>query len=458
MGFFALVVFGVGDMIGAGIYGTIGKAAGLMGNAVWIGFVAAMFAALLTGLSYASIASRYPRAAGAAYVTQHAFHIPLVAYVVGLAVCASGMTSMAATGNVFAENIQALIPAMKSGAGKLAAIAVFLAVLTFINFWGIRESVWMNALCAFVEIGGLVFVIIVGSRFWGTIDYFQTPPNVDLGAMLVVSGAVLTFFAFIGFEDMLNVAEEVKNPSRTLPWGMMTAILIVTVLYISVAVTAVSVVPFDELKDTKTYGAPFAQITRKASPWLGGSVFAAITLFAVTNTALINYIMGSRLLYGMSKQGLLPRWVGRVHPSRRTPHLAIFAVGLVVLTLAVVPNLAGMIWPGGRWNDAVDVLARSTALLLLSCFAVVNAALIVLKHRPGEPKGQFEVPTIIPLLGAIVCGGLIIGRLLTAYADKTFTGDVMTTSSLFAAILALYFIVRPKSIPEADAEIAGEIV
>lgn len=458
MGFFALVVFGVGDMVGAGIYGTIGKAAGLMGNAVWIGFVAAMIAAMLTGLSYASIASRYPRAAGAAYVTQHAFHLPLVAYVVGLAVCASGMTSMAATGNVFAENIQALVPAMKASWGKLLAIAAFLAILTFINFWGIRESVWMNALCAIVEIGGLVFVVIVGSKFWGTIDYFKTPPGVDLSAGLILSGAVLTFFAFIGFEDMLNVAEEVKDPARTLPYGMVTAILIVTVLYISVAVTAVSVVPFEQLRDTKNHGAPFAQITRIASPWLHGGVFAGITLFAVTNTALINYIMGSRLLYGMSKQGLLPRWIGRVHPVRRTPHVAIFTVGLIVLTLAVVPNLAGIIWPGGKWTDAVDVLARSTALLLLSCFAVVNFALIVLQRRPGEPKGRFEVPMIIPALGSIVCTGLIVGRLVTAYRDQSLTGDMLTTSVLFACILALYFVVRPKNIPETDAEIGDEIV
>ena len=120
MGFWALVIFGVGDMVGAGIYGTIGKAAGLMGNAVWIAFVASMIAAMLTGLCYASIASRYPRAAGAAYVTQHAFHLPLLSYVVGLAVCASGMTSMAAGANVFAEILGAVVLA-----GDLSLMAAF---------------------------------------------------------------------------------------------------------------------------------------------------------------------------------------------------------------------------------------------------------------------------------------------------------------------------------------------
>jgi amino acid transporter len=135
------------------------------------------------------------------------------------------------------------------------------------QFLGIRESVWLNFICAAVEVGGLIFVIIVGAKFWGSVDYFQTPPvsaagdSGGLTLALVMSGAVLAFFAFIGFEDMLNVAEEVKDPERTMPWGMITAIVIVTILYISVAVTAVSVVPYAELADEKKYGVPFKQIT-----------------------------------------------------------------------------------------------------------------------------------------------------------------------------------------------------
>jgi amino acid transporter len=433
MGLAALIIFGVGDMIGAGIYGTIGKAAGLMGNAVWIAFVMAMCAAVLTGLSYASIASRYPRAAGAAYVTQRAFGVPLISYVIGLAVCASGLTSMAATTNVFTENIQAILPPLQTVYGRVAIIFGFLGFLTFVNFWGIRESIWLNAVCAAVEVGGLLFVIFVGMRFWGSVDYFQVPTGKELGPTLMLSGAVLTFFAFIGFEDMLNVSEEVKDPERTMPWGMVTAIGIVTILYISVAVTAVSVVPFSQLADSKN-GAPFTQITRTAAPWLSPWVFTFITLFAVTNTSLINYIMGSRLVYGMSRQGLLPAFVGKVHAARRTPHVAICMLGVIVLLLATTGN--------------VTQLASATSLLLLNCFAVVNAALIVLKNRAGEPRGRFEVPTIIPALGVLVCGGLIAGRLTTAYYDGNLTGDLLTTAIMFAAILALYAIVRPKNVGE----------
>ncbi len=443
MGFFSLVVFGVGDMVGAGIYGTIGKAAGLMGNAVWIGFVASMVAALLTGLSYASIASRYPRAAGAAYVTQHAFHLPLISYVVGLAVCASGLTSMAAGANVFSENLQKFCEVRK----ELIIVAYF-AVLTFINFWGIRESLWMNLVCTVTEVGGLVFVLIVGAQFWGDVDYLQMPSGraaLD-GATtaMVLSGAVLTFFAFIGFEDMLNLAEEVQNPTRVMPWGMMTAIAIVALLYVSVSITAVSVVPFEQLAQTQQYGAPLAQITNRAAPWLPGWVYTFITLFAVSNTGLINYIMGSRLVYGMSRQGLLPAALGRVHRSRRTPHISIFVLCVIVIMLGLLGN--------------VTQLASATSLLLLSCFAIVNGSLIVLQRRTGEPRGAFEVPAVVPMLGAAVCGGLIVGRLVIAYREKSITGDLTTTAIIFAAILALFFIVRPRKIPETDAEIGDEIV
>jgi amino acid transporter len=440
MTLWALVVFGVGDMVGAGIYGTIGTTAGLMGNAVWMAFAASMLAALLTGLSYASIASRYPRAAGAPYVVQHAFRLPLISYIVGLAVCASGLTSMATGGNVFAENIQKFFDVRK----ELILVPYF-AVLTLINFWGIRESLWMNVTCTFIEVGGLIFILLVGARFWGSVDYMQTaagPAAIDGATIgLVMSGAVLAFFAFIGFEDMLNLCEEVKNPKRNMPWGMMIAIVIVAMLYIGISITAVSVVPHRELANTREYGAPLTQITNRASPWLPWWVYTAITLFAVANTGLINYIMGSRLMYGMSRQGLLPRALGSVHETRRTPHIAIFTLGAIVLVLA--------------FSGGVKQLASATSLLLLNCFVLLNAALIVLQNRAGEPKGQFEIWTAVPVLGVLICGGLIVGRLVTAYREKTLTGDLLTTAIIFAVIVVLYVIMRPKALPEAAQPTEG---
>src|SRR5688572_9842403 len=157
MGLFSLVVYGVGDMVGSGIYVTIGRAAGEMGNAVWLAFVVSMVAALLTGLSYACLASRYPRAGGAAYVTQHAFRFSFLSYTVGLAVCASGLTSMATSSNAFAENLRKL-----TGFGPvLMWLLIFLGFMTALNLWGIRESLWANLVCTFIEVGALVLIVIV---------------------------------------------------------------------------------------------------------------------------------------------------------------------------------------------------------------------------------------------------------------------------------------------------------
>jgi amino acid transporter len=445
MGLFSLVVYGVGDMVGSGIYGTVGKAAGSMGNAVWLAFVVSMVAAILTGLSYACLASRYPRAAGAAFVTNHAYGFPYLSYLIGMTVTASGLTSMATSTNVFAITLQSI-----TGAPWILLVLAFLGFMTAVNFWGLKESMWTNLVCTTIEVGGLLFIVAIGARYWGSINYFETPAAtfdaqgqlVDhgLGVSLLLSGAVLTFFSFIGFEDMLNVAEEVKEPERTMPWGIVLALAVVTVLYISVAVTAVSVVPYRELGAAP---APLSAICREAAPWLPVRTFDFITLFAVANTVLINYIMGSRMLYGMARQGLLPAALGRIHGQRKTPHVAIATLLVLVLILAV---------SGG--DEAVKQLASATALLLLFSFLVVNSALAVLKLRPGEPHGQFEVPVFVPVLGIVVNATLIVSRLTSGEGGLRAP---LIAGAIVVAATVLYFVLRPKNITdEALAALESE--
>ncbi len=419
MGLGALTVYGVGDMLGAGIYGLIGKAAGVMGNAVWLAFVMSMLVALLTGLSYANIGSRYPRAAGAPYVAHRAFRAPFISYLIGLGVAASGLTSMATGSRVIAGYVQSLGVRWPT---EVLVIA-FLALLTLVVFRGMRESTWMNILCTTVELSGLLIVIAVGVGSWGSVDYLETPaPGLSMG--LVLQGAVLTFFSFIGFEDILNVAEEVKRPRTTLPLGLLLALVIATALYILVAITAVSVLPYRELGQSK---AALVDVVRKAAPAFPPLLFTAISIFAVANTALLNYVMGSRLLYGMSRQGLLPARLGRVHPVRRTPHVAI----LVLLVLVLSLSLAG----------DIRQLADATSLLLLGAFVVVNGALLVLKLRPGEPRGAFEVPVLVPAAGALVCLGMIVGRVFGPEADVRAP---LIAGGIVAGIALLYVFLRPK--------------
>jgi amino acid transporter len=378
------------------IYGLIGKAAGQVGNAVWLAFIVALIAALLTALSYASLGSRYPRAAGAAYVTQRAYGFPLLSFMVGLALVCSGLTSIATQSRVFAANFIELIGL---DGMPVAGLALgFLMIMSGIVFRGIRESMWVNILCTIVEASGLILVVLVGMSYWGSVNYLETPPtNGDDHAMLIViQGAILAFFAFIGFEDMYNVAEEVREPQRTIPLGLVVAMVAAAIIYIAVAITAVSVVPWQELSQAP---GPITEVVARAAPAIPPILFTGITLFAVANTGLVNFVTASRLLYGMARQGLLPQILGRVHNGRRTPHIAIFLLFLILVPLAL--------------SGTIAELASATVLLLLSVFTVVNGALFVLKGRKGEEPGRFEIPRIIPALGALVCLALIVVRVST---------------------------------------------
>jgi len=420
-----LALYGLGSMLGAGIYGLIGKAAGEVGNAVWLAFVVALVAALLTALSYASLGSRYPRAAGAAYVTERAFGLPLLSFVVGLALVCSGLTSVATQSRVFAANLAVLFNLESIPLWWLAL--GFLLVLAGIVFRGIRESMWVNVLCTLVEASGLILVVAVGLSYWGSVDLLEMPPAaVDQGEWLILmQGAVLTFFAFIGFEDTLNVAEECRDPQRTIPLGLVLAMSMAAVLYIAIVVTAVSVVPWAELAAAP---GPITEVVRRAAPLIPPIVFTGITLFAVANTALVNYVTASRLIYGMAHQGLLPLRFGDVHAERRTPHVAILALFLVAMPLALLGTIAE--------------LAAATVLLLLLVFAVVNAALFVLKRRPGEKRGYFEIPLAVPAIGALVCLVLVVVRVGTGdWRAPAIAGALLLASAI------IYAIVRPKAAP-----------
>jgi amino acid transporter len=415
-----LMLYGIGSMLGAGIYGLVGKAAGVMGSAIWIAFLVSMIAALLTGISYASIASRYPRAAGAAYAAHRAYGSSLVSYVVGLTVVFSGLSSIATQSKVVAVNLLEIMPL----ALPVSVVAVaFLLVVAGVVFRGIRESLWFNAVCTAVEASGLLFVIAIGARYWGSANLLELPSatsGVDAATgLLVMQGAVLTFFSFIGFEDMINVAEEVKNPRRNMPLAVLGAMIIVSLIYMAISVTAVSVVPWRELEAAP---GPLTEVVRRAAPWFPHIGFTFITIFAVANTALVNYVMGSRLLYGMARQGLAPSALGRVHARRQTPHVAILVLLLVVIGLSFLGD--------------ISQLAAATVILLLVVFTLLNIALVVLKRREGNIAGAFNAPIFVPVLGAVICAALIVARV--TQSDDWRAPAI--AGGLIVAIVAAYFL------------------
>lgn len=230
-------------------------------------------------------------------------------------------------------------------------------------------------------------------------------------------GSALAFFAFIGFEDMVNVAEEVKDPQRNLPRAILLALVVTGFVYLLVVLVSTSVVPAASLASSD---APLLSVVRFSQTGVPDDLFALIALFAVANTGLLNFIMASRLLYGMSRQELLPAWLGAVHGGRRTPHWAILTVLAVALTLAL--------------SGSLTYLAATTSLLLLMVFFTVNISLLVIRRRDGRTTGTFSAPTLAPALGAMTCVGLMPfvpeGSLLTAIMILALGGLVVWSRRL----------------------------
>lgn len=409
LGLFALVAYGVGDILGAGIYVLIGKMAGLVGNACWISFLIALAVASLTGLSYAELGSRFPRSAGESFYTLKAFGRPLVSYLIGFLVLVSGVVSMAVVSQGFAGYVTALWPFLP-GRG---IILCFFLVLTVINFLGMRESSITNIFCTALEISGILIVIAAGFGSFGRVNYLEIVPPAGMKVSTALfQGAVFAFYAFIGFEDMVKAAEESREPEKLIPRAIVWSISIAACLYVLVALAAVSVVPASELAESQ---APLMRVVQTGFPGIPPVLFTLIALFAVTNTALVNFVMGSRLLYGMAREGLAPRALAHIHPKRNTPDRAIVTLLVVAVPLALAGNLA--------------TLAQSNSLMLLTVFFLVNISLAVIKLRPAETVPPFRIPVVLPILGALTCLGLIF------YIQA---GAFKVTLSLVALALCLY--------------------
>lgn len=390
-----LLLFIVGDILGTGIYALTGQVAKQVGGVVWLPFLIAFVVALLTAFSYLELVTKYPRAAGAALYTHKAFGIHFVTFLVAFAVMSSGITSAATASRAFASNFATSL-SLDLGAWGVPLIAVgFIALVAAINFRGVGESVRLNVLLTVVELTGLL--IIIGIGFWaiaggqGDVSRawtFATPENAGV-FWPVVAATTLAFFAMVGFEDSVNMAEECKEPSRMFPKVLLTGLALTGLIYVLVAISAITLVPANELGQGET---PLLKVVQAGAPGFPIGIFAIITMFAVANSALINMMMASRLIYGMSREGVLPQVLGKVHSGRRTPYVAIGFTSLLAVAL--------ILFAGG-----VPALGGTTALLLLCVFAIVNVAVLVLRKDTVEHR-HFRTPTILPVLGAISCAFL----------------------------------------------------
>jgi amino acid transporter len=387
LGLGLVTLYGLGNILGAGIYVLVGEVAGLAGMASPIAFLLAAGAAGFTALTYGEICARFPVSAGEAVYVQEAFARAPLSVVVGLLVALAGIVSAATLVRGFVGYLQVLVP--------LPALVVLLGaplLLGAVAAWGIAESMWAAAVLTLFEVLGLVLVVAVAVPEADVLAARlpEIRPPATLAAWQGIAlAAFLAFYAFLGFEDMVNVAEEVRAPQRTMPYAILIALGVATALYGVVVLVAVLAVPPQALAASD---APLALVYETATGqrpvligWIG--------VLAVMNGALVQMIMGARMLYGMSRRRWLPAALGQVHPRTRTPLRATAVVTVLVLALALWVPLVG--------------LAGATSTLVLVVFSLVNAALIRLKRRAPAPAGVRPWPGWVPWAGLLSTSGLL---------------------------------------------------
>ena len=407
-----LLLFIVGDILGAGVYAVTGTLAGQVGGVAWLPFLTAFAVATLTAFSYLELVGKYPRAAGAALYAQKAFGVHFVTFLVAFTVVCSGITSAATSSGLLASNLliglHEGVGAVPTGAGATLVVAlVFMLVLAAINLRGVGESVKFNVVLTVVEMSALAIVIVIGLVAVGSgeaaldrITVFESPGHKGLFAAVTIATAI-AFFSMVGFEDSVNMVEETKDPERVFPRMMLTGLGITVLIYMLVAVSVVAVIPAGAIARPENPEAGILiDVVRIGAPGLPvDRIFPFMTVFAVANTGLINMLMASRMVYGMARQGVLPRGLGSVLPRRRSPWAAIvFTTGLA-LALIVVVRLQSQ-------STVVRALSGTTALLLLAVFTVVNVSCLVLRREP-VPENGFRAPTLVPVAGALACAYLL---------------------------------------------------
>ncbi|KGM48611.1 APC family permease [Pseudooceanicola atlanticus] len=376
-----LTAYGIGVMVGAGIYVLVGAVAAQAGIYAPLAFVVAGVIAAPTALSYAEFSTRLPEAAGEAAYVAEGLRRPWLATLIGLAIVAAGTVSAAAVlrGGVGYLRLILDIPAE-------AAIIVIGAALVAVAIAGVLESLALAGLFTLIEVAGLGLVVWAG---------FQAPPVPELAAPpplvpmmpAILTGAALAFFAFIGFEDIVNMAEEVQDPSRTLPRAILISLAVTSVLYAIVAFAAVRTVPLDQLAQSER---PLALVWQAGQ---GGEArfLSGIALIAALNGVLAQIVMAARVLFGLGARNAWLAGFHHAHPRLGTPLRASILVGLAVIAGALVLPVA--------------TLAGITSSVLLAVFVVVNLVLILLKRR--APEAPFRVPMAVPVVGLILSLGAL---------------------------------------------------
>jgi APA family basic amino acid/polyamine antiporter len=360
-------MYGVGLILGAGIYVLIGEAAGFAGNALWISFILGAIVAAFAGLSYSELTALFPRAAAEYVFVKEGFRSNFIGFMVGWLTILTSIIVAATVALGFGGYMEELtnIPIL------ISALAI-LGILSFVNFIGIKESAWANTIFAIITISGLGIIIVIGFLFFSGI----------------ILAFVLVFFAFIGFEDMANVAEEVKRPQRTIPRGIMLSVLITTIIYILVSLASIRIVGWEQLAESS---APLAFVAEQRLGNQGHFVLSIIALFATASTILITLVAGARIFYGMARDGSLPSKLALIHHKTKTPWLAVILIFVTAIGFSFIGDIV--------------IVANIVVFAVVVTFAMINLSVILLRYTRPDLERPYRVPVnvgkfpILPLFG-----------------------------------------------------------
>lgn len=418
MGLFHLTMYGVGLILGAGIYVLIGEASGFAGDAVWIAFVLGSIVALFAGLSYAELSSIFPKAAAEYIFVKNAFKNNFFAFIIGWLTVITSMITAATValgfGGYFSEflNIPIVISAI-----------ILIGILSIVNFVGIRESSWTNTVFTIIEATGLILIIIIGFTISDPepVNYFESPT----GITGIIIAFVLIFFAFIGFEDMANVAEEVRNPKKVIPKAIILSVMISGLIYVLVSLAVVRVINWQDLSLS---AAPLADVAERGLGIQGHIIFSGIALFAITNTVLITLVAGARMIYGMARDKSFPNFLTKIHSKTKTPWIAVITIMVVAISFSFIGDIV--------------IIANITVFAVVITFGAINLSVIVLRYTEPDIERKFRIPINIGKFPVLPIFGLGI----SVYMSLQFEIEVILVGFGIIAAGSIYYIIFNKKI------------
>ncbi len=436
LGLFSATLYGIGIIVGAGIYALIGKVCGLAGNAVWISFAISSILALFTGLSYAELSSFFPTDAAEYEYTRATIKNRFIGLLVTWFVVGSFVVSASAVAIGFGNYLAPLIFGNNWNSGVNLGFIVLnwptiiailtIAFFTLVNYLGIEISNDINIPSTILEVGGILLIILGAA--WLVLTGHAHPVNymqMSNGWSGVFSGAILAFFAYVGFGSIAKMGEEIKNPRKNLPRAIIISIVITTILYVLMAISAVTMVPWHKLLNTPD---PASAVAMAINPSFR-LLISIVALFSTGNTVMLILISASRMMYGVAKDGALPRILAKVDPKRETPYVAVFGAGLVAMLLAMLKN--------------IQTIAEVTNIWIFIVYVFVNLAVILLRYERPRAKRTFKIPGAIGWFPVIPGLGLATSLIMLGYSffmihlSLTHPGTWLT--ALLIALAALFY-------------------